>query len=128
VSQHELSFEVLFQRAIKQWPAEIDLSVLDPLKESDAKRSLGRIADSLVEQWEGVLIQGIHSAIHIVLHRVIPSCVAIKTSYLRKEAVRTVFEQRLAKSRMSETLNWSEDDKKVAAAYFVANRTAGPSD
>jgi len=127
----QLDFENLFAQALTDWPAEIDLSVLErsaPDLSRYAVKGFGALSDEIENKYIGTkaeaLIRTLHYAISEVIHAAAKSILKLETSAIRPQAVRLIFEKRLKDAAAASDLNWQPEDHALADAYFAQNASA----
>ena len=124
----QLNFKSLFRQALNNWPEVIDLSTLE-YAESDLSRytvkGLGVLSDEIEDKIIGSDLEVISSALHIAIYTLLLSAakfvMEVRSSSIRPEMVKLIFEERLKASSLRCDLNWDEEDYEVVKSYFAQN-------
>lgn len=122
----KISFENLYQRAIRDWPDIIDVSSLTWNKDSyQLSKDAQDIVDSIEEKYIGctdeILIHGLQITIFILVHKIALNCTVVRPSEIRKDVLKSKFEERLHEASNESNLGWTSDDYKLVQEYFEIN-------
>jgi len=126
-----MNFDNLYARALGEWPKEIRFGRLrhhNLSTQTYSTRELFLLCEKIIAPHlnspDEILMANLHDAIYIVLHDVAGHCTSIKLEQLRKESVRSKFEERLSPDRITKELSWTDDDRKLVKKYFKEVRKA----
>lgn len=116
-------FEIIFRGAIKEWPEEVDLSILqNQRKEGHEVSGLWKIVEEIenshIGTKEEVIFRELHWSIYIFIHSIALNLLHLKTSNIRPEAVEKIFERRLQAAIDSRDSSWRTEDFSLANEYF----------
>lgn len=123
---NNLDFYLIYEEALNDWPSEVDLTEIEYSDMSSSRYSvsgLGLLAEEIGENYIGtskeVLMRNIHDSIFDVIHNVARFCNRLRLRDLRKETVKTIFEDRLKDALNMEDLGWEKVDKDLIRRYFA---------
>lgn len=121
-------FENLMKIALKDWPADIDLSEIQYSKNDPSTytiKGLGIMSDTISEKYIGnpeeVIFRSLHQSIYSVLHAAAPNILTIKTSNIRHASVRSRFEKHLKMGMENSEIGYSKGDILACTKYFHEN-------
>lgn len=124
----DLKFEILLARALKDWPSEVDLSILEKSGSDETRYTIKGLSDmenTIDERYYGagdeILLRNLHSAIYTVLHKVAAHVTHVRLADLRLEAVRVSFEKFLRGCMEGPDPTFPPADIQVGEQYFAAN-------
>lgn len=125
----QLSFPVLFERAIARWPESLELPQVftsDAHPQLYTVTGLGELTDTIVgpldREADAILMVSLHDAIEATLRTVAKFCTRIDCASVRPEAVQEDFESRLRRAVENPDLGWTENDALLVRKYLEANR------
>ena len=126
----QLKFDDLFKRGREDWPAELDLSVLQQI-EADLSRytvkGLGQISDEISERYindlDEIIMRNLHDAFFEVIHSSAKNILKLDSASIRPEAVRIIFERRLRSAVASKSLGWLPNEISLVESYFSQNNS-----
>lgn len=124
----QLDFNYLFKEALKDWPEELDLQVLQYTK-PDLQRytvkNLGQLSDEIESKYVGhkeeILWRDLQISIYSVIHAAAKNILSLNKSSIRAQAVQLVFERRLKEAVAAKAEEWRSEDYVLAEEYFKQN-------
>jgi hypothetical protein len=125
----DLSFPVLFSKAISDWPKSIDIHGLlsnDSRPDLYVVAGLSEKCEKITEYYIGrvdeILMRNLHEAISSTIRLAAQFSTHISLDSLRCEAVQVNFEKRLKRAISDSDLGWNSDDVLLANEFFSANK------
>jgi hypothetical protein len=122
----EYSFDLLFERAISEWPAELELNIIIPnsiISEVYTVKDLGRIADDLgcrhIGRPDEIFMRCLHDSIFSSVHSAAILLNKIRIIDLRKETIKLKLEGKLISAMSNKNLGWDEQDLKLITDYLT---------
>jgi hypothetical protein len=119
-------FDDLLEKAISEWPEEIDLSVIKNADEELNRftvAGLGPLAEKIESHHIGkpkeVIMRNLHQAIFSAAHDIARFCTKIKIENIRKEMIKIDFEDRLRDALTNQGLGWGKEDMELIQEYFA---------
>jgi hypothetical protein len=124
----KLNFEELFRQALSEYPEELDLSELQK-NALDFSRYTVKGLYSIFEQAEElyigsdveIIMRNLHSSIYEVVLAAAKNITKIKSSSIRREIVKLIFENRLRNTAAATDLIWRPEDYALIESYFIEN-------
>lgn len=124
----DLKFEDLLDRALRDWPSEVDLSSLQRSSPEATRYIIEGLYDmtgTIEERYYGagdeILLRNLHGGIYSVLHDAAAYVTRVRLTDLRPEAIRISFERLLRGCMEGPDPTFPPADIEVGKGYFATN-------
>lgn len=125
----DLRFDALFEKAIQEWPATLNLEITDWKKNHGGRfavEGLGELADDIgnayIKHPNQIICRWLHSAIRAVIRHAAANIETIEIRQVRRQAVREYFEDSIKRQLKIES-GWNKEERELVYRYFEAQGT-----